>query len=75
MILCKVCSRLEPGAMIPEIKDVGFAVLKADDEIRFVAADRLNAPPESHVLVCRGEAAQSALGVKAPIDAAVIAII
>lgn len=75
MILCKVCSRLEVQALAPGLKDVGFAVLKADDDTRFVAADRLNAPPESHVLVCRGEAAHALLGAKAPVDAAVVAII
>lgn len=75
MILCKVCSRLEAETVIPGLKDVDFAVLKADDDTRFVAADPLNAPPESHVLVCRGEAAHAMLGAKAPVDAAVIAII
>lgn len=75
MILCQVCSRLEPSKVAEGLEKAGFVVLKADDETRFVAVDRLGAKPESHVLVCRGQAAHAVMGGKAPVDAATVAIV
>lgn len=75
MILCQVCSRLEPSKVLSGLENVGFVVVKADDETRFVAADRLNAEPERHVLVCRGQVAHTIVGSKVPVDAAVVAVV
>lgn len=75
MILCKVCGQVTASALEPGLEGFGFALLEREGGCRFVAADRFHAEPGSQVLVCEGASAQTVLGAKGPVDAAVVGII
>lgn len=75
MILCKVCGQMTASVLEPGLEGLGLALLEREGGSRFVAVDRLHAQTGSQVLVCEGETAQTVLGARGPVDAAVVGII
>jgi microcompartment protein CcmK/EutM len=75
MILCKVTGFVTLPTRLPVLGDAGFVLVTQEGGGTFVAADTLGVSVGNHVLVCQGENAQTLLGGRCPIDAAVICVV